>query len=229
MGVGWLPGLEEHRFLSRRAIIAVALALAVVAGLTLPALLSSDQLMISEAWVRSTVENLGMAGPLVLIGLMVLAIVASPIPSGPIAVAAGALYGTLAGGCLVVTGAVLGAIAAFAIARYLGFDVVRRSSNPVLAYITAPRSQNSLMLIVFASRLVPFISFDAISYAAGLTCVSLGRFAIATFMGVVPVSFALAAMGAGMAEGGTDWILVVGLGGGLTLLPALGKCIWDRR
>jgi uncharacterized membrane protein YdjX (TVP38/TMEM64 family) len=214
--------------MSKRALLAVLLAVAVIAGLILPGLLGTDHPVLSEVWVRSSVAGLGMAGPLALIGLMVLAIVASPIPSGPIAVAAGALYGTLWGGAFVVTGALLGAFAAFGAARYLGFDAVRRSSNPVLKYIAAPRSQVSLMLIVFASRLIPFISFDAVSYAAGITCLSLGRFAFATLLGIVPICFALAAMGAGMAQGGTDWMWIVVLGGSITLLPIVAKWIWDK-
>lgn len=124
--------------MSKRAVLAVLLAVAVIAGLILPGLLGTDHPVLSEAWVRSSVAGLGMAGPLALIGLMVLAIVASPIPSGPIAVAAGALYGTLWGGALVVTGALLGAVAALGAARYLGFDTVRRSTNPVLKYIASP-------------------------------------------------------------------------------------------
>ena len=126
--------------MSKRAILASLLAVAVIAGLVLPALLGTEHPVMSEAWVRSTVAGMGIAGPLALIGLMVLAIVASPIPSGPIAVAAGALYGTLWGGVFVVIGAILGALAAFGAARYLGFDAVRRSTNPVLKYIAAPSS-----------------------------------------------------------------------------------------
>jgi uncharacterized membrane protein YdjX (TVP38/TMEM64 family) len=122
----------------------------------------------------------------------------------------------------------MGALIAFGAARYLGFDAIRRSDNPVLEYIARPRSQFALMLIVFASRLVPFISFEAISYAAGLTCLSFGRFALATLLGIVPICFALAAMGAGMVEGGTDWMLVVTMGGAITLLPILAKWVWDK-
>lgn len=214
--------------MSKRALLGTFLAVAILAALILPVLVETDQPVLSEAWVHDTVSGLGIAGPLALIGLMVLAIVASPIPSGPIAVAAGALYGTFWGGALVVTGALLGSFVAFGAARYLGFDAVRRSTNPILKYIAAPRSQFSLMLIVFGSRLIPFISFDAVSYAAGITCLSFGWFAVATLLGVIPVCFALAALGAGMVQGGPDWMWIVVLGGGITLLPVLVKWIWDR-
>lgn len=221
-------GADRTGMMSKRAILLALLAVLVTAGIFLYVTIQSDHPVMSEAWVRSVVSSLGIAGPVAVIGLMVLAIVASPIPSGPIAVAAGAMYGTLWGGGLVVTGALIGSCAAFGAARYLGFDAVRRSNNPILKFIAAPRSQVGLMLIVFASRLVPFISFDAVSYAAGLTCLSFGRFALATCLGVVPICFALAAMGAGMADGGIDWMWIVVLGGGITLLPVVVKWMWDR-
>ncbi|MES2847050.1 MAG: VTT domain-containing protein [Pseudomonadota bacterium] len=221
-------GKKGFTLISKRGALALLLAAAVLAGLILPTVMESEDPMMSEAWVRSTVAGLGVAGPIALIGLMTLAIVASPVPSGPIAVAAGALYGTLWGGAFVVIGSLLGAFGAFGAARYLGFDAVRRSTNPVLKYISTPRSQNSLMLIVFGSRLIPFISFDAVSYAAGVTCLSFGRFALATFMGVVPICFALAAAGSGLAKGGPDWMWIVGLGGAITLVPLIAKWIWDR-
>lgn len=228
MDIDGALGPDRNVTMSKRAVLATLLVVAIIAALTLPVLLEAKHPVLSEAWVRDAVESMGIAGPLALIGLMVLAIVASPIPSGPIAVAAGALYGTLWGGTLVVTGALLGAFVAFGAARYLGFDAVRRSSNPVLKYIAAPRSQFSLMLIVFGSRLIPFISFDAVSYAAGITCMSFGWFAVATFLGVMPICFALAAMGAGMAQGGTDWMWIVVLGGGITLVPFIAKWVRDK-
>lgn len=176
---------------------------------------------LDEVWIRDTVASLGAFGPVALVGLMVLAIVISPIPSGPIAIAAGALYGTTQGAILSGIGAEIGALIAFGAARYLGYDAIRQSQNRVLRFIAVPRSQHMLMAIVFASRLIPFISFDAISYATGLTNLTLGRFALATALGVVPVCWALAAMGAGMSDHGINWLLVVVIGGGITLAPAL--------
>ncbi len=174
-----------------------------------------------EAWIRQAISDFGAFGPIALIVLMALAIVVSPIPSGPIAVAAGALYGTSGGAILSILGAELGAIVAFGASRYFCYDAVRQSENPIMKFIAIPRSQRALMWIVFASRLIPFISFDAISYATGVTNLTFGRFAIATAMGIVPICWALAAMGAGMATGGIDWMLVVILAGGMTLAPAI--------
>ncbi len=210
---------------------AVVCAVAVAGGIAFLALFHPELPLFDEVWVRQTASELGAIGPLALIGLMVLAIVASPIPSGPIAVAAGALYGTSGGMAVSVVGAQIGALIAFSASRYLGYDAVRRSANPVMKFIAVPRSQAALMWIIFASRLIPFISFDAISYAAGLTNLTFGRFAIATLLGIVPICWILAAMGAGMATGGIDWMLVVTIGGVVTLVPAIVAWLrnWRRR
>ncbi len=75
----------------KRGIIAGALVITAAAGLTFAALAPTAPATMSAEWVHDTVANLGMAGPLALVGLMIAAIVVSPIPSGPIAMAAGAL------------------------------------------------------------------------------------------------------------------------------------------
>lgn len=77
-----------------------------------------------EAWVDQT----GPWGPLAVIALMTVAVVASPIPSAPIALASGAAYGHYAGTVYVAIGAEAGALTAFLITRSLGRGPSRRSS-----------------------------------------------------------------------------------------------------
>ena len=87
-------------------------------------------------------------------------------------------------------------------------------------------SQNFLMGAVFVSRLLPFISFDIVSYAAGLTSLSFSRFAIATFAGIIPASFLLAHFGSELVAGETDRILIaVVLLGVLAAMPFVYKLI----
>jgi len=155
-----------------------------------------------ELWLQQA----GPLGPFLVVGLMTAAVVASPIPSAPIAVVAGAVYGHVLGTALVAIGAELGALIAFAIARWLGHDALRRRFGNRLD-LGLLGSQNVLMLTVFASRLMPFVSFDMMSYAAGLTRLHLWRFALATLAGILPASLALAHIGEKIA--GSD---AVGMG-----------------
>ena len=74
-----------------------------------------------------------------------------------------------------------------------------------------------------ACRLLPFVSFDGVSYAAGLSRLHLWRFLVATLAGILPASFLLAHFGAVAASGSfgaAEWI-VTGLGL-LTALPLIG-------
>lgn len=164
--------------------------------------------------LRQFIVGLGVEGPLAVIGLMTLAILVSPIPSAPIALAAGAAYGHTWGTAYILLGAELGALCAFGIARQLGRDALQRWVGSRLPK-TRLGSQGTLMAIVFASRLLPFISFDVVSYAAGLTVLSWWRFALATLAGVLPASFLLAHFGGEMATGELDKILFAVLALGL--------------
>ena len=92
---------------------------------------------------------------------MMLAILVSPIPSAPIAMAAGACFGHAWGTLYVVIRAEAGALAAFAIARMLGQGVLHRWFGERLPAARIG-SQNVLMGIIFVSRLLPFISFDLV-------------------------------------------------------------------
>lgn len=205
-------------------IVALAVMAAAVLAWALGALDPLLQRFEPEA-LRALVARAGPWGPVLVIGLMCLAVVASPLPSAPIAVAAGAAYGDWLGTALVAAGAVLGATIAFLIARYLGRDAVRRLLGRAIDRGLLG-SQNALTLIVFVSRLMPFVSFDAISYAAGLSVLHLWRFVIATVAGIMPASFVLAHLGATAMEGDIRGaaIAAAGLGfltGGSVLILAL--------
>lgn len=160
--------------------------------------------------LRPWIEKQGPIGPFVIIGLMMIAIIMSPIPSAPIALVAGAIYGHSIGTIYIAIGSVLGATTAFYIARIAGIDVTRRWLGDHYGKGLSG-SQNMLMVIIFISRLLPFISFDMISYAAGVTSLSFWRFAIATLAGIIPASFLLAHFGSELVSAESQRI-------GLTIL-----------
>ncbi len=195
----------------------------VAAGVWLfaPSVLTDAKRLMDRETLADLVARAGFWGPALIVSLMTLAVVASPLPSAPIALVAGAAYGHVWGTVQVVLGAELGALIAFGLARVLGRDALRhlfgdRVDSGLLG------SQNALTATVFASRLMPFISFDLISYAAGLSGLRAWRFALATLAGIVPASFLLAHVGSEAASGDmarATWaVLGLGLVTGLPLL-----------
>jgi len=208
--------------------LVIGLLLVVVLYLVYAFLSSNDILSLLDqreallSWVR----DLGVAGPLAIIGLLAVAIVISPLPSAPIALVAGAVYGHVWGTLYTLIGAEVGALIAFTLARLLGYSVLRHWFGIQLerGWIG---SQNTIMLIVFASRLMPFLSFDLISYAAGLTILKPWRFFIATLFGILPASFILAHFGSALGTGNSDRILLtISLLGLLAILPLVFHKLW---
>ena len=186
-----------------------------------------EKVMDSEQ-LRIWVVDLGYSGPLLIVFLMALAIVVNPIPSAPIALAAGAAYGHAWGTVYVIVGATLGAVAAFSIARLLGYEIICRllRREPNLGWAG---SQNTLTTAVLISRLIPFLSFDLVSYGAGLTPLKFWRFVLATFLGLVPASFLLAHFGGELSSANLEKALtVVMLLGLMTLLPVLVVAMLKR-
>jgi len=178
-----------------------------------PSVLNGARRLLDAEQIEMLVARAGFWGPVLIVTLMTVAVVASPIPSAPIALAAGAAYGHIWGTVQIVIGAELGALIAFGLARGLGQDAVRRVfGDKVDAGLLG--SQTALTATVFASRLMPFVSFDMISYAAGLSGIHVWRFALATLAGIIPASFLLAHFGGQAVSGdlGRATWAVLGLG-----------------
>jgi len=165
--------------------------------------------------------DLGYCGPAAIIVLMAVAIVINPIPSAPIALVAGAIYGHLWGTLYIIMGATLGALVAFSISRWLGYETLNRylGDRVRLGWLG---SQNALTGMVLVSRLIPFLSFDLVSYGAGLTPITTVRFVVATLVGLIPVSFLLAHYGGYLGmDSLTSATAIFLLLGGITIVPLL--------
>ncbi|MET4026386.1 putative membrane protein YdjX (TVP38/TMEM64 family) [Marinobacter sp. MBR-99] len=178
-----------------RSKIAVALVvIGALAGawwllqiLGMPPNLSPDAL---ATWLQSQ----GAAGPVLLMLLMLIAVVVGPIPTLPVSATAGLAFGVLPGTAIAATGAVIGALVAFWIARFLGREAICRRfpDNPVLA---RDGSQRFLTIAILLTRLIPLFSFALISYAAGVTAIRTWRFAVATAIGMLPMTLVFAGLG----------------------------------
>jgi len=134
---------------------------------------------------RSWVEGLGPAGILVY-GLAYAVGVVSFVPGSLLTIAGGAAFGLWKGTLVVFCAALLGAIAAFLIARYLARNAIeqRLSGNARFAAIDRAIGNEGLK-IVFLLRLSPVFPFNLLNYGLGLTKVRLRDYAIAG-LGMLP-------------------------------------------
>lgn len=122
-----------------------------------------------------------------------------------------------------------GAMLCFVLARWLGRDAVEKlTSKGALKQVDEFFDKHGKQSILIA-RLLPFMSFDIVSYAAGLTSMGFWGFVVATGIGQLPASIIYSYVG-GMLTGGAR-LLVTGLLilFALTAIIFLGKSIYDER
>lgn len=144
--------------------------------------------------IETFVSGFGRFAPLAYIGLLALSIIVSQIPNVPLAIASGMLFGTLWGGIYSIIGGMLGAIACFYIARFLGVTFIKKVIGQIPCFSERCKEKH-LVLLVFLSRLVPFFSFDLVSYCAGLTNIKAKTFFVATLLGMIPMTFLFTHLG----------------------------------
>lgn len=144
--------------------------------------------------IRKFIQSLGLFAPLGLIIIMAIAIIISPIPSLPLSIISGLLFGGLLGGIYAVIGAAIGALIAFFIGKKLGRDLMQKYMEKELKIIDNI-DENYLTIFILIARLLPIFHFDILSYGAGLTKISPWKFLLATIVGMMPATFALAFSG----------------------------------
>ncbi len=153
-------------------------------------------------WVAAA----GPWGWLVLIILLVLHSFV-PFPLEFAAVAAGITYGFWLGVVLTWIGTVLGGILSFWISRRYGRAFFERALSPKqLAWIEKhSRSEGTVALLV--SRLLPFMSFTLVSYAAGLTPVSWFTFIWTSAIGMLPIIMVSVFYGSHLDHMPVEWAI----------------------
>jgi len=168
--------------------------------------------MLAPDSIRNIVQSAGHAGPLLYVAIIAAAVVIAPIPSIPFVFVAGFVWGPLIALGLTVAGATAGALVAFAIARRLGRERVKRRLGRFdrLGLLDSFDGRKGFVAILLL-RLVPLFSFDIISYAAGLTNISAKRFASASALGMMPVTAVYTFLGSAALEFNLEFIGVLGL------------------
>ncbi len=154
---------------------------------TFMGLISLFQSLDIEA-IKAYILSFGLLAPLVSFALMVFQAILAPLPAFLITFANAALFGWVYGALLSWSSAMIGALLCFYIAKFLGREVVEKLTSKIaLKSVDAFFEKHGVYAILIA-RLLPFISFDIVSYAAGLTRMSLRSFLIATGLGQLPAT-----------------------------------------
>lgn len=146
--------------------------------------------------LRAYLLSFGVWAPVVSSLLMVFQSVVAPLPAFVITFTNGLLFGAWWGAALSWFSSMMGAALCFWIARTLGRPAVERLVGGSRALETSDRFFDRYGdRAVLVSRLLPFVSFDIISYGAGLTPIGFWRFFIATGIGQLPATLVYSYLG----------------------------------
>ena len=159
--------------------------------------------------VRDFVASYGGYAALISFLLMIFQSIAAPLPAFLITFANASLFGWWKGAILSWSSAMVGAAICFYIAKILGRDVAEKLT-----------SKTGLKQI---DTFLPFVSFDIVSYAAGLTSMSFVSFFVATGVGQLPATIVYSYVG-GMLTGGAKLLVTA-----LLILFAISAFIFMLR
>ena len=198
-----------------RLILLLAIALALAAYFAIPGVHSFVNEAVSvlgSADLDAVAEYIRSFGPWAVafsFALMVFSSVLAPLPAFMITLANAAIFGWWQGAILSWSSAMAGAALCFFLARGLGRDVVEKiAGKGALAGVEGYFKKYGTRTILVC-RLLPFVSFDAVSYFAGLTPMGFLAFFVATGIGQTPATIVYSYVG-GMLTGGAK-LLMIGL------------------
>lgn len=138
---------------------------------------------------------------------MILQSVAAPLPAFVITFANAAIFGWINGAILSWISSMAGATLCFYIAKFLGRDTVEKLTSKFALKSVDKFFDTYGKYTILIARLLPFVSFDLISYAAGLTSMNFISFFIATGIGQLPATIVYSYVG-GMLTGGAKLMMM---------------------
>jgi uncharacterized membrane protein YdjX (TVP38/TMEM64 family) len=139
------------------------------------------------AELRRRVDDLGIAGPLLIVALA-LAHAVVFYPAEIVDAAAGFAYGFFPALALMIAGWVLSGLLCFGIGRSVARPLLDRWLGTERFERTEAAIERGGATLLLSIRLIPIVPFSLVSYAAGAAHVPVWRFAWTTAVGYLPIT-----------------------------------------
>ncbi len=181
---------------------------------------------INQEKLQIWLQQMGIWAPIIYILLYTLATLLI-LPSTPLNLTGGAIFGTWWGTLWTTLAAVVAAVAAFAFTRSIGREFVARKLAGRWEAIDAEIAQGGLFYM-FAIRLLPIIPYGLVNFTAGLTSINYKDYIIGTILGTLPGVLPFVMMGGGLQALSRGNILPLMCAFALTGM-LVGGATWYRR
>ncbi|WP_235776770.1 TVP38/TMEM64 family protein [Pseudorhizobium marinum] len=147
--------------------------------------------------LRSYVDAHSLWSAVLFVCVYIVAVAFSFPAASILTIFGGFLFGWLLGGALVAVAATIGASILFLATRSAFGSFLRHRVDGVVKTLAEGFRENAFGYL-FVIRLAPVFPFFVVNIAAALFDISLGRFVAATFLGILPGTFAYAYLGQGV-------------------------------
>ena len=179
--------------------------------------------------VVAYLRSYGKLAAVVSFILMVLQSIAAPIPAFLITLSNAAIFGWVKGAILSWSSAIAGAALCFFLARALGRDAVEKLTSRGAMESVDVFFERYGKYAILICRLLPFVSFDFVSYGAGLTNMGFWPFFIATGIGQLPATIVYSYVGGTLTGGAQKLFLGLLTLFALSIMIGIAKKVYNDK
>jgi uncharacterized membrane protein YdjX (TVP38/TMEM64 family) len=179
------------------------------------------------AEVRSKVNDLGVAGPLLILALTLIHTVVF-YPAEIVDAAAGFVYGFFPALALMMLGWLLSGLLCYAVGHSVARPLLDRWFGAARFERMEAMIERGGVTLLLAVRLIPIVPFSLVSYAAGAARVPLWRYAWTTVLGYLPITALSVYFGTRLEGLSLADPLVLGSAAALLALLFLGHWVMRR-
>ena len=144
-----------------------------------------------------------------------------PLPASVMTITGGLAFGPLWGALAALGGATVRACSEFLVARLLGREAVAKLLKGKVAELDQKIGAHGFKTVLLI-RLIPNLPFDVQNYGLGFSQVRFGPYALASFLGMIPGSFAYVYLGYSLTDPKQIWKL------GVAILIIVGLMLAQR-
>ena len=136
---------------------------------------------------KEFIASYGYAGMFVAVGIQMLQVVVALLPGEFIEIGLGYAYGAVGGTVLCLIGTALASTLVFALTKKWGIRLVELFTDPdKINRLRFINSEKKLDMFIFILFLIPGTPKDLLTYFAGLTRLTLGRFLVISMIARIP-------------------------------------------
>jgi len=179
---------------------------------------------VTPGTIRAFVLTFGVWAPVVYLDAYGQPVV--PLPASVMTITGGLAFGPAWGTLAALTGATIRACTEFLVARLLGREAVAKLLKGKAASLDQRIGEHGFQTVLLI-RLIPSLPFDMLNYGLGFSRVRFAPYALASFLGIIPGSFAYVYLGYSLTDPKQLWKL------GLAILLIVGLMLaqraWSKR